>query len=155
MYLSSNHPDVIMRPKYSRYQLIEKHSIVAGLQTKQCCPLLQVILHTLHDHLLTYLFTELNPSWGAVNCAAPQEPPSISWNPKAQYHVQKSPPLVPILSHINPIHSIPSYLSKIHFNIVHPPTSWFSQWSLSFWLTWSLNFVIGCRCKINIITTPV
>jgi hypothetical protein len=25
----------------------------------------------------TYLFTELSPSWGAVNCAAPQEPPSI------------------------------------------------------------------------------
>jgi hypothetical protein len=25
-----------------------------------------------------------------------------------------------MLSHINPIHSIPSYLSNIHFNIVHP-----------------------------------
>jgi hypothetical protein len=33
------------------------------------------------------------------------------------------------------IHSIPSYLSKIHFNIVHPPTSWPSPWSLSFWLS--------------------
>jgi hypothetical protein len=43
--------------------------------------------------------------------------------------------LVPILSHINPIHTIPSYLSKIHFNIVHQPTSWSSQWSLSFWLS--------------------
>jgi hypothetical protein len=30
---------------------------------------------------------------------------------------------------------IPSYLSKIHLNIVHPPTSWSSQWSLSFWLS--------------------
>jgi hypothetical protein len=27
------------------------------------------------------------------------------------------------LSQIDPIHTIPSYLSKIHFNIVHPPTS--------------------------------
>jgi hypothetical protein len=26
-------------------------------------------------------------------------------------------------------------LSKIHLNIFHPPTSWFSQWSLSFWLS--------------------
>jgi hypothetical protein len=32
------------------------------------------------------------------------------------------------------IQSIPSYLSKIHFNIVDSPTSWFSQWSLSFWI---------------------
>jgi hypothetical protein len=76
--------------------------------------------------LLTYLLTELSPSWGAVNCAAPQEPPRSLWNPKFQYRVHKSPPLVPILSHINPIHSIPSYLSKMHFNIVHPPTSWSS-----------------------------
>jgi hypothetical protein len=43
--------------------------------------------------------------------------------------------VVPILSQIDPIHTISSYLSKIHFNIVHPPTSWSSQWSLSFWLS--------------------
>jgi hypothetical protein len=41
----------------------------------------------------------------------------------------------PILSQINPSHTIPSYLSKIHFNIVHPPMSWSSQWSLTFWLS--------------------
>jgi hypothetical protein len=57
--------------------------------------------------------------------------PSILWNPKVQHRAHKSPPLVPILNHTNPIHSISSYLSKIHFNIVHPPTSWSSQWSLS------------------------
>jgi hypothetical protein len=57
-------------------------------------------------HRLTYLLTELSPSWGAANCAAPQELPSILWNTKVQYRVHKSPPLVPILSHIHPIHSI-------------------------------------------------
>jgi hypothetical protein len=61
--------------------------------------------------ILTYL-----RSWALL-----EEPPtSILWNPKVQYRVHKSPPLVPILSHINPFHSISSYLSKIHFNIVHP-----------------------------------
>jgi hypothetical protein len=32
--------------------------------------------------------------------------------------VQDHPP-VTILSHINPDHTTPSYLSKIHFNIIH------------------------------------
>jgi hypothetical protein len=54
----------------------------------------------------TYLLTELSPSWEAINCAAPQELPSILWNPKVQYRVHKSPPLVPILSHIHPILSL-------------------------------------------------
>jgi hypothetical protein len=45
--------------------------------------------------------------------------------PKGLYRVHINPPLIPILSQINSIHTIPSYLSKIHFNIVHPPTPWF------------------------------
>jgi hypothetical protein len=30
------------------------------------------------------------------------------------------------LSHANPLHTSPSYLSKIRLNIIHPPTSWSS-----------------------------
>jgi hypothetical protein len=85
--------------------------------------------------LLTYLLMELSPPWGAINWAATHELPSSSWNPNVQYRLHKSPPLVPILSHINPIHTIPPYLSQIHANIVYPPTSRSSQWSLSFWLS--------------------
>jgi hypothetical protein len=77
------------------------------------------------NDFLPYLLTELNPSWEA-NCAATQEPPRVLRNPKVHHRVHKSPPLVPILSQFDPVHNILSYLSKIHFNIVHPPTSWSS-----------------------------
>jgi hypothetical protein len=83
---------------------------------------------------------ELSPSWEAANCAATQSP-SILWNPKVHYRVHKSPPLDPILSQINSIHTVPSYLSKIHFNIVHPLRSMSSQWSLTFWLSTNILYV--------------
>jgi hypothetical protein len=75
-----------------------------------------------NENLLTYLLTELSPSCEATNCAVTQELPSILWNPQFHYRVHKSPPLVSILSQIEPVHTIPSYLSKIYFNIVRPPT---------------------------------
>jgi hypothetical protein len=59
-------------------------------------------------NLLTSLLTELSPSWEAAKCAATQELPSILW----------SPPVVRILSKIDPVHTIPSCPSKIYFNIV-------------------------------------
>jgi hypothetical protein len=70
--------------------------------------------------MLAHSLTEVSPSREAANCAVTQEFPSNLWNPNVQYHVLNNPPLVPILSHFNLIYTIPSYLSRIHFNIVQP-----------------------------------
>jgi hypothetical protein len=63
-------------------------------------------------------YMDVNNSWEATSCAAPQEFPEVLWNPKANCRIHKSPPLVPILNQINPVHIRKSYVFKIHYNIV-------------------------------------
>jgi len=73
------------------------------------------------DSLLTYLLihsVEQGPSWEANPFSASQEIHPILWNPKVHYRIHKCPPSVPILNQIDPVHATPSYVLKIHLNII-------------------------------------
>jgi hypothetical protein len=63
-------------------------------------------------------FLEQNLSWEAYSHSASQEIPRILRNPKVYYCIHESPPLVSILSQMNPVHSHPNYFPKIISNII-------------------------------------
>jgi hypothetical protein len=54
------------------------------------------------------------------------------WNPKVHHRIHKSPPPEPILSQLNPVRPIDSYLPKVQLNVIFSPTPRSSQWSLAF-----------------------
>jgi hypothetical protein len=61
---------------------------------------------------------KLSPSREAASRTTTQEFHNMLWNSEVRYGVHKKPPLAPILSQINPVHTTTSYFSKIHFNII-------------------------------------
>jgi hypothetical protein len=63
---------------------------------------------------------ELSTTRETASYANTQKLPSILQKPKILYSIHKSPPLVPILSQTNSVHTTPSFLCKIHLNIIHP-----------------------------------
>jgi hypothetical protein len=95
---------------------------------------LRWIVHTLLTYLLTYLLTP----WCRTlfeKLVITQSVKNIllsSCNPKAHHRAHKSPPLDPILSQPNPVRPIDLYLLKVQLNVIRPPASRSSQWSLTF-----------------------
>jgi len=67
--------------------------------------------------LLTYSM-EQSPSWEANRSSASQEIPRILWNPKFPYRVHKCPPPVPVLSQLDPVHSLPPHPISWRFILI-------------------------------------
>jgi hypothetical protein len=63
---------------------------------------------------------ELSICREAASWTVTQQLPNILWLPKVCYRGLKIPPLVPILSQINPVHKTRRIsFFKVHFNIIH------------------------------------
>jgi hypothetical protein len=72
-----------------------------------------------------------SPSWKANSFSATQEIPRNLWNPEVHYRIYKSPPPVPILSQLHPVHAPLFHVLNILFDIILPPTPGSPKWSPS------------------------
>jgi len=59
--------------------------------------------------------------------SASQEIHRLLRNPKVHYCFHNIRPLVPILSQMNPVQTLPPYFPKIRFNIIFPPAPMISE----------------------------
>jgi hypothetical protein len=90
--------------------------------------------------------------WDADSRSSSQIP-HILWNPKVHYHVHKTPSVVPVLSHMNPVHILICYFYKVHCSIL-PSISGSSgspKWYLPFRLSGenSIHISLSLPCSAH------
>ena len=88
-------------------------------------PPVSLALAYIANKRLTYS-TEYSP-WEINRFSDSQGTPCILWNPKVRYRNYKCPPLVSILSQLDPVHTQTSHFPDIHLNIILPIYAWVSQ----------------------------
>jgi len=72
---------------------------------------------------------EQNPSSEPNSHSASQEIPLLLWNPKVPCYVHRGPPVIPVVSHVNPVHTFPPYFPMILSYIILPSMPRSSEWS--------------------------
>jgi hypothetical protein len=105
-----------------------------GFCSDDCSYLITYLLTYLHTYLLTYILTycmEQSHSGEANRFSAGLEIPHILWNPKVHYRIHKCMPSVPVMSHLDPVHTSTGYFLKIYLNIIISSTPGPPKWSLS------------------------
>ena len=58
-----------------------------------------------HAHTHKHNSIEQSPSWEANMFSASQQIPLILWGSKVHYRIHKSPPPIPVLSQMDPVHA--------------------------------------------------
>jgi hypothetical protein len=98
----------------------------------------------------------LSLSLKAASRSATREFLNNFWNLKVYYRFQKKPPLVPILSQFDPLHTDLSFSFKIHFNIIFPTMCKSSSWSLNLRLYHQTSirirlFSLHATCPVHLV----
>jgi len=93
-----------------------------------------------------YNFIEQSPSWEVSQVIR-----SILWKPEVHYRIHNSPPPVPVLRQINPVHVPLSHLLTTHSNIILPSSPSSSRLSLFFRFSHQISvctYSVPCTCQM-------